>query len=94
MNHTVTNTKTRPSSQEIQNWIVSYLANLLEIEPEDVETDIPFDSYGLDSSSAIVMTGDLEEWLGKQIDPTFIYDYPTVLALAQHLGGQKNNCSL
>ncbi|NJM96239.1 MAG: acyl carrier protein [Phormidesmis sp. RL_2_1] len=77
---------TLPSSQEIQAWMVSYLADLLDMEPEEVETDVPFDSYGLDSSSAVGMTGELEEWLGAEVDPTFIYDYPTVKALAQHLG--------
>lgn len=76
-----------PSSQEIQTWIVSYLANLLEIDPDEVETDVPFDSYGLDSSSAVGMTGELEDWLKAEIDPTFIYDYPTIEALAQKLGG-------
>ncbi|MEM6599612.1 MAG: acyl carrier protein [Cyanobacteria bacterium P01_C01_bin.69] len=73
------------SSQDIQSWMVNYLSDWLELDPEDVETDVPFDSYGLDSSAAIGMTGDLEEWLGKEVDPTFIYDYPTVAALAQHL---------
>lgn len=86
MTATIPSAKTLPTNQDIQNWIVSYLADLLEMEPDEIETDIPFDSYGLDSSSAIVMTGDLEDWLGTQVDPTFIYDYPTVSALAQHLG--------
>lgn len=78
-------TPTLPSSQEIQTWMVSYLADLLEMDPEEIATDVPFDSYGLDSSSAVGMTGELEEWLGAVVDPTFIYDYPTVDALAEHL---------
>ena len=73
------------SATEIQDWIVAYLANLLEIEPEEVDVTIPFDRYGLDSSAAVGLTGDLEEWLGKEIDPTLLYDYPTVEALVQHL---------
>ncbi|MBD2448800.1 acyl carrier protein [Nostoc sp. FACHB-152] len=74
-----------PTSQEIQEWIIAYLADLLEIEPEEVDVTIPFDRYGLDSSAAVGMTGDLEDWLKTEIDPTLLYDYPTVEALVQHL---------
>lgn len=78
-------TKTSPTGAEIQDWIVSYLAELLEIEPDEVDVTIPFDRYGLDSSAAVGLTGDLEDWLGRELDPTLLYDYPTVEALVQHL---------
>jgi acyl carrier protein len=79
------------SATEIQNWIVDYLSDLLEIEPEQVDITIPFDRYGLDSSAAIGLTGDLENWLGKdkEVDPTLLYYYPTVEALVQHLSNQS-----
>lgn len=73
------------SAVEIQTWIVSYLAQLLNVDPEEVDTEIPFDRYGLDSSAAVGLTGDLEDWLGCEIDPTLLYDYPTVESLVQHL---------
>lgn len=74
-----------PTAAEIQDWIAAYLADLLEIEPEDVDVTIPFDRYGLDSSAAVGLTGDLENWLGTEIEPTALYDYPTVEALVEHL---------
>ena len=46
---------------------------------------IPFDRYGLDSSAAVGMTGDLEDWLGKEVEPILLYDYPTIETLARHL---------
>lgn len=73
------------SAPEIQDWLVAYLSDLLKIEPDEVDVTIPFDRYGLDSTAAISLTGDLEEWLGKEIDPTLLYDYPTVEALVEHL---------
>ncbi|MBD0263001.1 MAG: acyl carrier protein [Tolypothrix sp. T3-bin4] len=73
------------SAVEIQAWIVSYLAELLEIEPDEVNPTIPFDRYGLDSSAAVGLTGDLEDWMEKKLDPTLLYDYPTVEALSRHL---------
>lgn len=73
------------TAAEIQTWLVSYLAELLEINPNEVETTIPFDRYGLDSSAVVGLTGDMEDFLGCNIDPTIMYDYSTVKALAQHL---------
>ena len=76
---------------EIQDWIISYIAELLEVEPELVDPTIPFDRYGLDSSAAYALTGDLEDWLGREIDPTAIYDYPTVEALSEYLSSISAN---
>ena len=73
------------ASEEIQDWIVSYLADLLEIEPEEVDVTIPFDRYGLDSSAAVGLTGELADWLGRSIEPTLLYDYPTVGSLVEYL---------
>ena len=73
------------SAAEIQSWIVSYLAELLELDPNEIDLAIPFDNYGLDSAVAVGMTGDLEDWMGKELDPTLLYDYPTIEVLAQHL---------
>lgn len=73
------------SAPEIQDWIVTHIADLLEIESEEVDVTIPFDRYGLDSSAAVGMTGELEDWLGKEVEPILLYDYPTVEALARHL---------
>ncbi|MEL6853899.1 MAG: acyl carrier protein [Cyanobacteria bacterium J06607_13] len=72
-------------TEQVQAWIVSYLADLLEISADELETDVPFDTYGLDSSAAIGLTGDLEDWLGQSVDPTLLYDYPTVDALVAYL---------
>jgi len=66
------------SAEEIQQWLVNYLANLLQVSPDDIDVTIPFDDFAIDSVAAIGMTGDLESWLGRTVDPTLVYDYPTV----------------
>lgn len=88
VNETAAVSPNQPTAAEIQDWIVAYLADLLEIEPDEVDVTISFDRYGLDSSAAVGMTGDLETWLGKELDPTLLYDYPTVEALVQHISLQ------
>ncbi|MEL6553181.1 MAG: acyl carrier protein [Cyanobacteria bacterium J06621_11] len=76
---------TSSKSDSIRQWIVIYLSDLLEISANEIDTEIPFDSYGLDSSAAIGLTGDLEDWLGQEVDPTLLYDYPTVESLVDYL---------
>lgn len=74
-----------PTEDDIREWIVAYIADLLEIPADEIETEVPFDRYGLDSSAAIGLTGELEDWLGKEVDPTLLYDYPTVESLVTYL---------
>ncbi|MDJ0796948.1 MAG: acyl carrier protein [Calothrix sp. MO_167.B12] len=81
--------KNLPTTVEIQAWLVSYLAELLEIEPNEIDVKIPFERYGLDSSAAVGMTGDLEECLGYELDPTLIYDYPTIETLVGYLSEEN-----
>ncbi len=73
------------SARDIQTWISTYIADLLSIHSDQIDITVPFDRYGLDSSAAVGMTGDLEDWIGIELDPTLLYDYPTITALAQHL---------
>lgn len=72
-------------ADEIQQWLTAYVANLLEMAYEDVDATISFADYGLDSAAAVGMTGELETWLGQDVDPTLPYIYPTIETLAQHL---------
>ncbi|PSR19684.1 phosphopantetheine-binding protein [filamentous cyanobacterium CCP3] len=72
-------------ADEIRAWVVDYLSDLLEIDSDDVDVTIPFDRYGLDSSAAVGLTGELEDWLGKEVPPTLLYDYPTIETLVEHL---------
>lgn len=69
----------------VQEWLTHYLSNLLDIKPDDIDVETPFEGFGLDSAAAVAMTGDLEDWLRVELDPTLVYDYPTVEKLSNHL---------
>ena len=81
--------KKTATAAEIQDWLVSYLAELMENKPDEIDVTIPFDRYGLDSSAAIGMIGDLESWIGIELDPTLPYDYPSIETLARHLAEES-----
>ncbi|MDX1417044.1 MAG: beta-ketoacyl synthase N-terminal-like domain-containing protein, partial [Candidatus Promineifilaceae bacterium] len=76
------------SAPEITEWLVSQLAQKLRINPNSINTQVPFVDFGLDSVKAVGMVGDLENWLGRSLSPTVIWDFPTIAGLADHLAGE------
>jgi acyl carrier protein len=75
------------TAAEIEEWLLRYLAEELTKEGIKTELDVtvPFDRLGLSSATAVSMAGSLEEWLGREVDPTLPYDYPTIRRLSTHL---------
>lgn len=73
------------SRKEIESWLTSYLANLLNLPESEVEPTVPFESFGLDSAAAVAMTGDVARWLGWDLDPNVATQHRTVEALAAYL---------
>lgn len=74
---------TAPTQQVVEQWLVDYLSSLLDIDVDEIDVAVPFDRYGLDSSAALALTGDLGTWLQRDLEPTVIYDYPTIESLAK-----------
>jgi acyl carrier protein len=72
---------------EIQAWLIAQIAEIIEIEPDQIDITVPFENYGLDSEAAVVLSGDLQEYLGIDLEPTIFFDYPTIEAMAQSLVG-------
>ena len=70
---------------DIHNWLISYVAELLEIEPKEIDITIPLERYGLDSSEAVILSGDLQDWLECELDPELLLDYQTIEALTEYL---------
>lgn len=75
--------------REIAGWMRGYLAELLEIPLEEIDDDTSFDRYGLDSLASVGMIGDLEEWLGVELDPVLASDHPSIRALARALAADE-----
>lgn len=78
--------QTQPrTAAEIEKWIAQLLGELLEIPQEQIQPTTQFDRYGLDSSAAISITEMLGNQLGRDLQPTLLYDFPTIQSLAKHL---------
>ncbi|GCE31286.1 hypothetical protein KDA_67700 [Dictyobacter alpinus] len=83
----------RKSEHAIQAWLSEHLAEILQIAPEQIRSDEPFASYGLESVDAVGLSGDLEDWLGCELSPTLLYDHPSVRKLARALSRSVDDVS-
>jgi acyl transferase domain-containing protein/thioesterase domain-containing protein/acyl carrier protein len=77
--------KDLPTAQTIQAWLVAYLSDLLRVGAEEIDVCVPFESYGLSSRNAVSLSGELEDWLERRLEPTLAWEYPTIQSLAEHL---------
>ncbi len=71
--------------EDIQAWLVSYLADLLDMDSDEIDITLPFNRYDIDSSASVGMTGDLEKCFGRKLEATLLYDYPTIELLVRYL---------
>lgn len=70
---------------QIGQWIKEYLAELLEIEPSEIDENYEFERFGINSSAAVSLVGDLEEWLGFELSPSLFFEFNTISQVSQHL---------
>jgi len=73
------------SAEGIRSWLVSRLSGLLEIQEKEIDVGEPFASYGLGSTELVSLSGDLADWLGRQLPADLAYECPTIDTLARHL---------
>lgn len=73
------------TEEEIQAWLIAHIALYLKVPPDEIDICESFAYYGLDSSVAIVTTGELMDWLGCELEPTLFWEYPNIETLAQYL---------
>ncbi|WP_042411250.1 acyl carrier protein [Streptacidiphilus carbonis] len=74
-----------PAEHEIDSWLAEYIGELLTLPSAEIDREATFDSLGLDSATAIAITGELEDWLGLQLDPNVAYVHPTIRSLSRYL---------
>lgn len=71
----------------VRDWLIARLAAQAGVTAAQVSIHDPFSRFGLDSQRAVMLSGDLQDWLGRPLPATVAYDFPTIDALARHLGG-------
>ena len=76
----------KPKTQEeVQSWIITWLQNNAGIASDTIDLDKPFADYHLDSLTSIELSYDLEEWTGKELTVTVVFNYPTINKMSAYL---------
>ncbi|MCC7009704.1 MAG: hypothetical protein IT184_12915 [Acidobacteria bacterium] len=78
----------------IEAWLVRHIAAALSIEPASLDRTQPLFSLGLDSLALFTITGDLAEWLNRELPAMLLWDAPTITdaarAIAQETCGRDD----
>ncbi|MDJ0731820.1 MAG: AMP-binding protein [Crocosphaera sp.] len=77
---------TPATAKEIQQWMMNWLTQNLTLAPQTINPKKPLADYGLDSVNAVELAQALGQWLGEEIDPTLAWNFPSIEAVANHLG--------
>jgi acyl carrier protein len=77
-----------PTRGAIEEWMVDWIARQLGLPPGEIEAGKSLMDYSLSSVTAMMLVGDLEEWLGLVLPPTLAWDYPSIAAIADYLTEQ------
>jgi acyl-CoA synthetase (AMP-forming)/AMP-acid ligase II/acyl carrier protein len=73
------------TASEIEGWLAGRIATRLHLPLEQLNVTTPFLEFGMGSVDAVEIAAELEQWLGRRISPTAIYNYPNIAALAEWL---------
>ena len=74
--------------EKVRGWLVTELASMVSISEAEVDTAKPFDAYGLDSRTAVQVSGKLEKVVERRLSPAILFDHETIDDLADFLAGE------
>jgi acyl carrier protein len=82
-------TKQLLTQSAIEQWLVEHVALALRIDPSKVVVDAPFADYALDSVTALRLVGQMEDLVGRELEPTLLYDYRDIASLSTYLASES-----
>jgi acyl transferase domain-containing protein/acyl-CoA synthetase (AMP-forming)/AMP-acid ligase II/acyl carrier protein len=81
------------SQPDIESWLIARIASYTGFNAADIDPDLPFANFGMDSVKVLSISGELEDFLNKQLSPTLLYNYPTIRSLSLYLSNQAQTRS-
>lgn len=73
------------SPETLRTWLTTRVATYAQRPVHEIQPGVPLAEYGLDSVYALTLTGDIEDHLGLAVEPTIMWDHPTIDALTNAL---------
>ncbi|KMS71089.1 polyketide synthase [Streptomyces viridochromogenes] len=76
---------------EAEQWLIEKIAHRLGVATDEVSREVYFDELDLDSTEALILAGELENWLGFELSTTTLWYHPTVKELASYLAEESTH---
>ena len=90
-----TSARSKPVNElEIQQWLMTRIGALAQINPHDVDVNRPFAEFGMDSIQLFELSGDLEKFVGYKVSEIAAWDFPTIVKLSRHLSNPGSEVSV
>ena len=77
------------SPHEIEAWIAGALERRIGTPVAEIDRDLELNAYGLDSVEAVILGGEIADWLGIDVDPAIVIEHPTVARLGRALAAAQ-----
>ena len=74
---------------DIEQFIIDWMAHELKIPAHSIDPARSFFDYGIDSVTTVMLTASLEEWLGCELYPELVYDFPIIRKFVRHVAQQN-----
>ena len=71
--------------------LVDAIANILGVNPSQIDLHRPFDDHSLNSQQALQLVIELESKLGRQLPRTIQRDHPTIASIGRYLSELPGN---
>ncbi|MEV6663876.1 SDR family NAD(P)-dependent oxidoreductase [Streptomyces nigra] len=69
--------------QDVRAWLESAVAQVTGLDPDTVDPDRPLAELGLGSRQLVTLAADLSALTGRTLDPSLVFDHPTIAELAE-----------
>jgi acyl carrier protein len=70
---------------ELSNFIRNKIAVELGIPEEEIDLNIEFINFGMDSVNSIFILQHIEKFIGTDLNPLLFWDYPTIESFSRYI---------
>lgn len=73
------------SLPEIESILIKKIQEETGLSEDEIDLDTPFQHLGVDSQAIISISGDLEDIFSIRLEPTALFEFPTLRLMSEHL---------
>ena len=78
-----------PSASDVRGWLLSRIARHCELPESEIDVAAPLNRYVVDSVTVVRIAMELQQWLGRSIAPTVLFDSPSLARLVDRLADPR-----